>query len=436
MFCPYCGKSGANRNRMCPSCGKELKRIGANSEYECSACKKNAAADAQFCWFCGERLESRPEDRIDKEYIGNAVDQLVGSLGVKEDANYSEFETLLSAKEIRKCIKAIASQLGLPIEINLSFGPPDYAPGESYFGSRDVVATDCRGRGTAHITAQVSIPNDLPLYGNPKLANFPIDVKVSQDCNEQPETFVAVMAHELSHILLYSLMHPQKLNEWYTDLTAMVLGFSNIMEKGRKVTKVTTTSMGTETQTSTFGYLSDEHFDFARDKMNSILQERRAIKEKFCDDIAEFRRQCAHSKKILLLFTRFLEYLDKHRDRTIREADAPKIITFHQAEYAHALEVAIKATEEFLTVTTNSIEPLVHYTDYAVALIRLYENQMKVLRPSLGQKRAILNGDVKILRRYVSLWFRIKTTMEINKADTEHAGTTNAVSKEERGVRS
>lgn len=66
------------------------------------------------------------------------------------------------------------------------------------------------------------------------------------------------MAHELSHVLLYSLMHPQKDNEFYTDLVAMLLGLSQVIEKGRKIKKVRELGDMTETQIIIYGYLSDD----------------------------------------------------------------------------------------------------------------------------------------------------------------------------------
>ena len=355
------------------------------------------------------------DNRIDRKYISNAIDELIRSVGVKEDADCGRLETLLHAKETKKCIKVIASQLGLPIEINVSFVPKDYRPGESYYKSQDLSRTDSRGRGIEAITAQVSIPHNLPLYGTKALTNFSINVKVSENCNEQPMTFVSIMAHELSHVLLHSLMHPQKDNEFYTDLIAMILGFSSFTEKGRKSIKTTDTLLTTETQTTTYGYLNDRQFFFARSKINSILKKYKSIKKQLWDEITEFKKICSESKKTLLRFSKFLGYLDNHRDKKIRKADTSKIVLFHQTGYTQEIEKATRESEKLLTDVTNFCKNLVHYTDHTQDLVQQYLKQVKALRESLEGKRRVLDDDVKMLRRYVSLWFRMRTAIKIRK---------------------
>lgn len=355
------------------------------------------------------------DNRIDNKYISDAIDELTRSLGVNDDANYTEFTGRFRSKETKKCIKEIASQLGLPIEINLSIVPKDYKPGDSYYQSHDLSRTDSRGRGIEGITAQVSIPSNLPLYGTQALTNFSIDVKVSENCHEQPLTFVSVMAHELSHVLLHSLMHPQKDNELYADLTAMILGFSSIMKLGRKATSTTEKLLVTETQTTTYGYLNDRQFFFARSKINSILKKYKSIKKQLWDEITEFKKICSQSKKTLLQFSKFLEYLDKHRDKRIRKVDTSKIVLFHQTGYTYELEKSTRESEKLLTDVTNFCKHLEHYTDHAQDLIQQYLKQMKVLRESLHGKCGVLDDDVKMLRRYVSLWFRMRTALKISK---------------------
>lgn len=268
------------------------------------------------------------DNEITNEYISNAIDELTGIIGVKENINHSELVTLVRRKQTKKAIKVLASQLGLPIEINLSYVPKDYRSNiNNGFQSQGLTRTDSSGRGVAGIIAQVSIPSHMPLYGSPALTNFPISVKVSEDCNEYPETFIAVMAHELSHVLLYSLMHPQKDNEFYTDLVAMLLGLSQVIEKGRKVKKVRELGDMTETQIITYGYLSDKQFAIARNKIKSILIERKNIKIQYMKEISELRKQYLIATKTLLQFTEFLGHVDKNRNSiAIKHRDAFKII--------------------------------------------------------------------------------------------------------------
>ncbi len=102
-----------------------------------------------------------------------------------------------------------SARLGLPIRITLSYVSKEFRLGNTEgFRSSGLSRTDWTGRGVDGITAQVSIPDYLPLYGSVALAGYPISVRVSENCLERPETFLAIMAHELSHVLLRSLCHP------------------------------------------------------------------------------------------------------------------------------------------------------------------------------------------------------------------------------------
>lgn len=172
---------------------------------------------------------------LSNEYFDNAIDELNYSLGIKEEAPYLELEKLLSVGKIKNCVRAIASYLGLPVEIDLFIIPRNPGSKEPIrIETSGLSPTDSTGHGIEGVPAQVLIPDYLPLYGCSDFINFHITVKVSDDCRNNPKTFMAVLAHELSHVVLRSLKHPQKDNEIYTDLTAMVLGFASTIHAGRK----------------------------------------------------------------------------------------------------------------------------------------------------------------------------------------------------------
>jgi len=204
------------------------------------------------------------EEKIKNDYIEKALDELIPKLGTKEFIDHQKLILLIESKKIKECIKEIALYLGLPIEVNLSYVPKGYRPGSNDgFQSTHLVKTDQHNHGIGGITAQVSIPSNLPLYGTSRMINFPISVRLSEDCAENPATLISVMAHELSHIVLHSMWHKEKDNEYYTDLTAMLLGFALIMRTGRKVVKsktdhqylLVTVRSVTTTSTTTYGYL-------------------------------------------------------------------------------------------------------------------------------------------------------------------------------------
>ncbi|GAG14361.1 unnamed protein product, partial [marine sediment metagenome] len=209
------------------------------------------------------------ENEISNEYIENAINELNKFFGVKEPVLSENIFSLTRGGKTKEAMKLIARQLGLPIDINITNVLNNYRAqnNSNQFHSTHLTKIHQHGSGSGGITAQVNIPGSLPFYGSSALNGYPINIKISDNCTEHPVVFAMVIAHELSHVLLYSLSHPKKENEFYTDLTAIILGFQNIFQNGRKITETDVEhgimSTTTRMQTTTYGYLNDNQFNFA-----------------------------------------------------------------------------------------------------------------------------------------------------------------------------
>jgi len=120
---------------------------------------------------------------IDNNYISNAIKELVSLLGIKEEIPILPTHRFLDTRNVKLYIEYIANYLGLPVIINLSHVPANYQARNAgnRFDSSSLAVTDDTGRGAQGITAQVSIPSDLPLYGTAALQGFPISVKISDN---------------------------------------------------------------------------------------------------------------------------------------------------------------------------------------------------------------------------------------------------------------
>jgi hypothetical protein len=113
------------------------------------------------------------------------------------------------------------------------------------------------------VSAFVLRPPNLPLYGTPAFNNFKLLLFIFKWVADQSfETFVYCIAHELAHIVLDSIRHPLRDNELAADLTAMILGFSDIIKSGRKSGNII------------HGYLNDRQFTLAYEE---IRRQREAI---------------------------------------------------------------------------------------------------------------------------------------------------------------
>jgi hypothetical protein len=344
---------------------------------------------------------------ISTKYIGDAIDELTSLLGIKKSISFQTILEPLRAGRIRECINEIANYLGLPVTVNLIFS--------DRFETHDLAPKDS-GQGLQGITAQVSIPGHLPFYGTSELRDLPIQVKVIGDCRKHQEAFAAIMAHELSHIVLQSLWHRHKDNEFYVELTAMVMGFSEAMQRGRRVVETKQEHTSVKTTTTTYGYLSDQQFDFAFNKVQQILREKESLhnelREKVLRRLTDYRRQITHYKEELLRLGKFTEYLDKNRNKTFRKGDIPKILQVHQSHYTYRLGTIARSNEEKMKeITESSIQLLKltqHFSQRKIDLLRTLVEKLDDLISDLRRESEVLDSDADVLGRYVGFLDRLK----------------------------
>ncbi len=353
---------------------------------------------------------------VKKEYVSKAINNLYRLYGVKENISCGLVRKPFCAGKIEECIKTIANYLGLPIKINLSYVPSHFSPTyttANRFESQSLTMTDGTGRGNSGITAQVFIPSYLPLYGTSKLIDFPIDVKISENAREYPDTFIAIIAHELSHIVLYSLQHRKKDNEVYVDITAMLLGFNKILKDGRKTEKTSETSSllstTTTTETITYGYLSDDNFRFAYNEINGILRKNRNSKKEYLYQSYSLHRRLKALNNSILKFKSYLEILDKRLKRDIEPSDAQKIVSFHKFGY-------IEEIKNFVDITQQKLKKRHEYKAMKHFLYGLYDNlneELKIISSDLEQKEPSLRNDLRVLKRNVNFLPRLKIDLTV-----------------------
>ena len=273
-------------------------------------------------------------ERLTNADLSAAVDEMVVSLGVREEEPYTNLAAMLGEGNTQACVQEIAARLGLPIVISVSYVPKNFRPGNAAgFRSSELSRTDWTGHGIDGITAQVSIPESLPLYGSSSLSGYPIRVRVSESCSDRPETFIAIMAHELSHVLLRSLRHPQRDSELHTDLVPLLLGFGSCVGRGRKSVRTETHGSGTTTHTTTYGYLTDSQFEFVRERVRDLLRSHEGNKKRLLKLIAQVSCDFQKATRRLASFREYLAYLDAHLPRKMRLDDGRRIVGFHTWNY-------------------------------------------------------------------------------------------------------
>jgi len=347
---------------------------------------------------------------VDNKYISKAIDELVGFFGIKEDIPVENLLHPLHNGNTKKCVERIANHLGLPITVNIITS--------EHFESCDLVTTDDSSQGSEGITAQVSIPGYLPLYGSPELQGFPIQIKVSGDCKRYADAFVATVAHELSHIVLHSLWHTEKNNEIYTDLTAMLLGFAMAMRRGRYSVETTNIGLGwQQTRTIRFGYLKDDQFQFALDRVNAILKNSRTAFKKMRTEISQtldtYRKQLGLYRKVFEEFNKLIEYLDRNEAKKIRQEDAAKIVEIHSLNYRDRFLSVLRSNEKKLREIESLYsgwfeQPQNHYSKQKLDSLEVFNNDLSNLLVGLKRESAVLKDDVTVMRRCFSFFEKLK----------------------------
>jgi hypothetical protein len=356
------------------------------------------------------------DNKLSNVYIENAIEELVRLIGIKEPVSIEDFNNI-NKPNVKEAIKSIAQQLGLPIAVNIVNVANDYRSqhGDNQFYSTHLVKK--HESGAEGITAQVLIPSYLPMYGSSALKDFPITVKISENCTENLSVFTSVMAHELSHVLLYSLNHPHKENEFYTDLTAMMLGFKNIFSNGRKVTNTKTTNeyvifatiTTKETTTTTYGYLNDEQFDFAFNKINLILENYKGKKNRLFHKITKLIDALSKYERSLCTLQRRLDFLTKHTNVKISSTDGKRITDFFQPGYIEGYQPSMNYTKTKLKDRQFFLKNLTHFTNKTMDGIENYSKELTVYSEQLKKNQLIIKKDNKTLWKYVGYryWINI-----------------------------
>jgi hypothetical protein len=351
-------------------------------------------------------------ERLSNDEITNALDELIGCLGVSEEIPFHNLNAFLQKRATEECVQEIATRLGLPIRINLSYVPKGFRPGNTDgFRSSALARTDSTGHGIEGITAQVSIPQNLPMFGTPSLQGFPIRVRVSESCHALPDTFVAIMAHELSHVLLASLWSPHKDSELHTDLVPILLGFRDVIRRGRKNIESTTSGNTTTTHTTTYGYLTDEQFDFACDYVTDILKHHKYDKERILIVAEQLQRKLSKVSRNLATFRDYFSYLDIHPVEKMKKEHAQRVVQLHGHDYSHMWENRIAAVKKSIENAEAFARQLNHYKTSSIENLKTHDQVLELASKELNHVTEAITKDKRILRRYVGFMYRLQRTL-------------------------
>ncbi|MBN1845597.1 MAG: hypothetical protein JW810_07930 [Sedimentisphaerales bacterium] len=351
-------------------------------------------------------------DRLSNDEITNALDELIACFGVKEEMPFYDFDDLLRKKDTEGCVQEIANRLGLPIRISLSYVPKDFKLGKTNgFRSSALSRTDWTGRGIEGIIAQVSIPQHLPMFGTSDLQGYTIVVRVSENCNAHPDTFVTIMAHELSHVLLASILSPHKDNEMYTDLVPILLGFRDVVRRGRKRIITLMDENKTTTHTTTYGYLTDSQFEFAYNYVAGLLRNHSHDKKRLISVVEQVQKKLIKATRSLANFRDYFRYLDIHPPMRMRKDHAKRVVQLHGQDYSIESERRFKEVRKSMDTAEAFALSLKHYCTSNVEQLKTHIRILEVAYEELDHAIEAITKDERILRKYVGYIYRLQKTL-------------------------
>jgi len=349
-------------------------------------------------------------DHVTEDQVVVAIDELQQAIGVKDERSSAELLSLLQQKKVQECVQRIATWLGLPIRIVLTIIPPNATPGSGKgFGGASLARTDSEGHGMEGITAQVEIPRNLPMFGTRRLDDYPINVQVGADCLDVPRTFLVVMAHELSHVVLEAIRFPRRDSELHTDLVPLLLGFREIVRVGRKVISTSTVGGVTTTETTTFGYVPDSQFAFACSRITSMVESYHEQKLNVSKEEKKLRHIISEVEHQSERFCDYLHFLDSYPPRRIGSRYGSAIVEFHSPDYSRQRELATTRAATVLGKAEGQVRHLTHYRRDTRQELHGLAMELSAVHSELQKHLQATKQDVLVLRRCVPLLYALRT---------------------------
>lgn len=208
-------------------------------------------------------MEKTTEKDILK-YIDNFLSGPFGLTNGLPKESFKNFKILHDIKHHAYCVKEVKDSLQIQSAVRVHF-----------VGSKDL--NHIPEEELKKKPAWVELFNPYPVYKTPEFNNMTIPLHLRRWTLLLPvKTFLFIVSHEISHVLLYATRNPYRENEIATDIFSIIITGSELMDQGRKVyrdgkSEFVRNGFLFEEIEHTFGYLNDEQFEFA---CNAIRRKR------------------------------------------------------------------------------------------------------------------------------------------------------------------
>jgi prefoldin subunit 5 len=358
------------------------------------------------------------DNTLDIKYFENAIDSLVNTFGIAEPVDAKHLVKLIKNKKYEECLREIVKQYSLPISFKIKIVPRGYKKSHNYFKTSGLAKTDESGKGKESITAQVSIPPNLPIFGDPKLKGFKVDIVIGEECSDHPEAFIFIVAHEVSHLLLETLRHPEKHNEIYADLVPLTLGFAEIASLGRTVRKVDYNQDNTTTTTTTtYGYMTNYQFEYALEKVNELLNNYRLEVKSINQKMDKIAQRAKKLERLIETVKGLLKDIDNNWKKNINTKDAQLLVKIHDVGYLDAYSKALSASQSIVDRHKSSFASVTHYTKKYIDQLNKFDEGATLLFTKIEKTTIRAQRDVEVLKRNFNLTYRLRSTLRLGRRD-------------------
>jgi hypothetical protein len=327
------------------------------------------------------------------EPIRSTVERLDQIIGVKEEVAEAGLRPAFAKRDYPALCMAIGAQLGLRNTVRLGATTANIR-----FKTSALSKTDPWGRGTHGIVAQVVIPPNLPIYGTSAFDAHIVEMLLGKEFGTASfYTAVALLAHELSHVLLHGLRHADQESEQATDLVPILLGFRAIVRRGRTVSISEQQGESIYTSTIKYGYLTDEEFEAAVGAVESLVSRRRGRVAALRVVTSDLQRR---SKRLRDEHSRRMEMIRQldTSPSSVRRRDAQHLVAMHAPGYGEGLLKLLPRLEQ----TIKAVKPLGesnHFTEAMIARVEQLLAECASASTALTPAEADVLTDVRILSR-------------------------------------
>jgi hypothetical protein len=302
------------------------------------------------------------------ESVTRDLAEIASVLGLKPAVPAEPLNALHSKRQYGELCRAIGQHMGLANPVRLGTASQSAgAPESERFRTTALSKTDATGRGTHGIFAQVNIPAKMPHYGTVAFNSYTVELLLHADFGQVPcDTAIGLLAHELSHVLLHSLRHPQRDSEQFTDLVPLALGFASIVARGRTTTARRANAEGSYTTTTTYGYLTDDEFSCAQQIVGRLLEKHRHEHLSLALLAGRLtRRADAVHTSLADVRNGLAQAASGHR--TVRRGHAQRIVALHGSGVLDDRDHRARQISDRVAVGKVFTEGLVHYSPANIA---------------------------------------------------------------------